>query len=252
MTTLRSRSALLDRCRLATPMLCVALLLAATLHPASAQEPAGMGQIGAMKEQLEEGLAKQRAYEWIETTTVFLDDEAKSTQQKRCYYGADGQIQKLPIAGAGAEDDSGRRPRGIRGRVVERKQADMQETMESTMALIRRYVPPDPNRIEAAKDSGRLLLSPPDRAGKMQIVIRDYVRIGDTLTLRIDAASRMVETLDVATLVEDQADAVGLTTTMGSLPDGAIYPAKTVLDITEEDLRVVVENTGYRLIRPTP
>src|SRR3954469_25510551 len=52
-------------------------------------------QVSALKQSLQQGLAKVRQYEWIETTVVSLNGEEKARTQKRCYYGPDGKVQKV-------------------------------------------------------------------------------------------------------------------------------------------------------------
>jgi hypothetical protein len=50
--------------------------------------------VGALKATLAASQATLRQYEWIETTVVSLKGEEKSRKQQRCYYGADGTLQK--------------------------------------------------------------------------------------------------------------------------------------------------------------
>ena len=65
------------------------------------------------------GLAALRQYEWVETTIVSVKGEEKSRTQNSCYYRADGKVQKTQISAA--PEDSGRKKRGVRGRIVESK-----------------------------------------------------------------------------------------------------------------------------------
>ncbi len=46
-----------------------------------------------------EGSKKLAQYQWIETTVISLKGEEKSRKQNQCYYGADGKVQKVPVAG---------------------------------------------------------------------------------------------------------------------------------------------------------
>ena len=64
--------------------------------PATAQ-PAPEERVAAIKQSLQESMAALRQYEWVETTIVSLKGEEKSRAQKRCYYGADGKIQKIAL-----------------------------------------------------------------------------------------------------------------------------------------------------------
>ena len=92
----------------------------------------------ALKQSLEKDQATLRKYEWIETTVVSYKGEEKSNAQKRCYYGADGVLQKVPVASSSAD-----MPGGIRGRAAKRKKEDVTEYMQKAVALIHQYVPPN-------------------------------------------------------------------------------------------------------------
>ena len=55
-------------------------------------------------------MGSARKYEWVETTTISLKGEEKGKKQNRCYYGADGKVQKISIdQPAQAQDRAGRR-----------------------------------------------------------------------------------------------------------------------------------------------
>ena len=86
----------------------VASLLAAG-GVAIAQETTPEEPVAALKQSLAENQARLRQYEWVETTAVSLKGEEKSRTQKRCYYGADGKVQKTVIAEPAQEANQGRR-----------------------------------------------------------------------------------------------------------------------------------------------
>src|SRR5947209_7216919 len=55
-------------------------------------------RIAAVKKSFADSQALLRNYEWIETTVTSLKGEEKSRVVKRCYYGADGALQKVPVS----------------------------------------------------------------------------------------------------------------------------------------------------------
>ncbi len=77
------------------------------------------------------------------------------------------------------EGGGGRKRRGVRGRVVQNKTEDMKEYVEQAMALVKQYVPPDPQKIQTAKDAGRTTLSVHDNATRIRLEIPDYLKAGD-------------------------------------------------------------------------
>jgi hypothetical protein len=224
------------------------VLLAGIAGPAAAQQPTPAAppspeaRVAALKTSLQTGLAGQRNYEWIETTAVSMKGEEKKRTQNRCYYGADGKLEKVPIEG---ESESGGK-RGLRGKAVENKKEDIGETMKQAVALVKGYVPPDPARIQAAKEAGKLAVMSPDPSGQVQVKISDYLKPGDSMTMSLDAAKNSLLGIAVNSYMKDADDVVTMKATLGALGDGTIYPATITLDIKSENLTVAIENSGYK------
>jgi len=228
---------------------CFILLASVALlaPPTAAQEtpPApGQDRVAAVKTSLQSSMAALRQYEWIETTAISLKGEEKSSKENRCYYGADGKVQKVPVESA--PEGGGKKPRGVRGRIVENKKEDISESMKEAIGLVKEYVPPEPARIQAAKEAGKVTVSPPDAQGKARVVINDYLKAGDSLALDLDAASNRIAGLTVSSYTDKEKHAVALKVGFGGLADGTIYPANVVLDVKEENLSVAIKNSGYR------
>jgi len=227
----------------------IAVLSLCLVLPAAAQQPpdAAAGKkdhAAAIKESLQKSMAALRQYQWVETTAVSMKGEEKSRTENSCYYGADGKVQKTPLT-APATDD-GKKSRGIKGRAVENKKEDISDAMKEAVALVKEYVPPDPARIQAAKEAGRVTVTPPDPTGQVRLVIKDYLKPGDSLTLDANAATDRISGVTVATFTDKEKDAVGLKVSFGAFADGTVYPAKIQLDVAAQNLSVAIENSGYK------
>jgi hypothetical protein len=225
----------------------VAFLLSAAA-PIVAQQPTapagGTDHVAAIKQSLQQSAAALRQYQWVETTAVSIKGEEKSRTQNNCYYGADGKLQKTPVAAAPASDS--KKQRGLKGRAAENKKEDISESMQEAVGLVKQYVPPDPARIQAAKDAGKLSVTPPDPQGRVQVVIKDYLKAGDSLTIDVNAATNVISSLTVATFTDSAKDTVGMKVSWGSLADGTLYAATIQLDVAAQNLAVAIENTGYK------
>src|SRR5512140_313857 len=79
---------------------------------ALAQQPTTQERVVALKASLAASEAILKQYEWVETTTVSVKGEQKSQQMKRCYYGADGKVQKVPLT----TPPPAEKKRGLRGK----------------------------------------------------------------------------------------------------------------------------------------
>jgi len=218
----------------------IALLSFYLVQPAAAQQD----HATAVKESLQKSMAALRQYQWVETTVVSIKGEEKSRTQSNCFYGADGKVQKTPVAAP--PQDQGKQKRGVRGKVVENKKEEISDATKEAIALVKQYVPPDPAKIQAAKAAGKLTVTPPDAQGNVQIVIKDYLKAGDSLALSANAATDRIGGVTVATFTDSAKDAVELKVAFGAFADGTVYPATIQLDVAAQKLAVAIENSGYK------
>jgi len=214
---------------------------------AAAQTPPP--QVAALKESLAKNQVALKQYSWVETTVISLKGEEKARKQQRAYYGADGKLTKIPIGEpqpeAGAKGGRGGRGGRVKEKIVENKKDEMQDYMERAVTLIHTYVPPSPAQIQKAKDAGKMRVNPPQQ-GKARIEFPDFVQPSDLLAIDLDTAASRLSAISVATYLEKREDAVTLDVAFGALADGTSYTAKTTLDATAKNIRVVVTNAGHR------
>lgn len=183
-----------------------------------------------------------KQYEWVETTVVSLKGEEKSRKQERCYYGADGGVQKVELN----KSPEPKKKRGIRGRIVEKKKEEMTDYMKAAVSLVKAYVPPSPAQIQVAKDTGKVSIDVLQPGRRARLNFRDYVKPGDNLGVEVDLANNRPLALKVSTYLEGASDAVTLDVRMGQLNDGTTYPSNVMLNAKAKNITVTVENSGYR------
>jgi len=248
-------------CQPISKAMMVAAAMLALTSSTGAQQPAAQpggdtktDRVAALKQSLQQGQALIRKYEWVETTIISMKGEEKARKQNRCYYGADGKVQKTPIAGdapkaaaeSGGGGRSGRRGGGkVKEHVVENKKGEIQDYMEGAVALIHQYVPPDPARIQAAKEGGRIKAEP-QAGGQARLQISEYLKPKDSMTIDIDGTANRLLGLGVNTYLDKPDEPVTLAVQMSALPDGATYAAQTTLEATAKNIRVVIQNSGHR------
>jgi hypothetical protein len=221
---------------------------------ASAQQPAAgapADPVSALKQSIGEGTKKLAQYEWVETTIINLKGEEKGRTLKRCYYGADGKVQKVPIEqpAAPAQEQGGgrggRRGGKVKEHIVDKKKDEMKDYMEGAAALVHSYVPPTPPQIQAVKDGGRLAVTP-QAGGQVRLEMKQYLKAGDALTIDLDPAANRLLGLGVNSYLDKPEDVVTLAVKMNTLPDGALYAAQTTLDAKAKNIQVVITNSGHK------
>jgi hypothetical protein len=182
-----------------------------------------------------------RSYSWLEKTELSLKGEVKSTKVDMCKYGPDGKVQKTPVV----EPPPPEKQRGLKGKIVAKKTGEMKEELESAAALVQRYVPPSPDKIQVVMNAGTASLSQAG-PGALALTFAGYEKAGDALTLTFDSAVKALRQIKVATWLEKPDEPVTFTVTMQSLPDGLNYPGSIVLSIPSSKIEVRITKSNYQ------
>lgn len=205
------------------------------------------GMIQALKQSLARNQAALRKYTWTETTQISFKGKVKKWEQMQCRYGPDGTLQKTLIQQQAEE----RRHMGpLRKAIMEQKKEEMQGYIERATQLARDYVPPDPQRIQAAETAGNVFLQPQSAEGLGGVTMKNYLLPGDTISLGFDLKEKKIRSYIVQSYLDDPKDAITLTINFASLPDGTSYPQQTMLYAPTKEIQVSVFNSGYEKTVP--
>ncbi len=219
-------------------MIIGAVVLLATVQ-AVPQDPQLQEKLAAVKQSMAENKQKLRQYKWIETTQLTLKGDQKPPSQNSCVYGPDGQVQKTLISPPPEQPSGGR----MKQKIIAKKKEEMKDYMGDVKALLSLYVPPDPQKMQAAYQAGKVSLNPVP--GAVNLVFTDYAQPGDKMTLTFETATKKITGLNINTYMGNEKDAVALQVQMGSLPDGTNYVQQTVLNAAAKQLVVTTTNSNY-------
>jgi hypothetical protein len=209
---------------------------------ALAQQPTAQERVVALKASLASSQAILKQYEWVETTVISLKGEEKSRQMNRCYYGAEGKVQKVPLT----TPPPAEKKRGLRGKILEKKTEELTDYMKEAVGLVKTYVPPSPTKIQAAKDAGKVSIDVLEPGKRARLNFRDYEKPGDNLGVEVNLANNRPLGVNVSTYLDEAKDAVTLDVRMGQLTDGTTYASDVTLIAKAKNLTVTVQNSGYR------
>jgi len=207
---------------------CLTLLVAFAPMASAQQGPAD--RVAAIKEWLAQSKAQLKGYQWTQTTVVTLRGDVKTTKVSRCYYDATGTLQKEPVSASPALEN----------------ERDLTDTTQKAVALVKTYVPPNPLKLQARKDAGKVSLDSAPGGQNIRVNFHDYEVPGDNLSVTMDPATNRLLGLDVATYIDESKDSVTLAVTIGTLPDGTEYPNVITLNAASKELTVTATNSGYR------
>lgn len=222
--------------KLILPVLLSLLSLAGIAH-------AGMSQrISDLKANMEASKVILRGYQWVETTTVSVNGEEKSSKQQLCYYGNDGTIQRTDLSNQQFNQNNGI----LFHRFRERKKEELTDYMKQAVALVKSYVPPSSARIQAVKDNGNASLTPLEGGKIVRLTFTGYQLPGDTYSIDINLTTNRPIHARVSTYLGDPSQPVTLNITMGQLDAGATFARDITLNAPAKNLTVTIHNGGYR------
>jgi hypothetical protein len=219
-------------------LFCLVALVAGAQGP----PPEVQQKLAAVKEAVAANQAALRKYQWTEHTAISLKGEVKSTKDEMCRYGPDGKVQKTELSPPPPQGSK----RGLKGKIVEKKKDELEDYMQRAVSLVKDYVPPNPQNLEQAFQSGNAMVGEAG-PGMVQVQIKNYWKMGDALTLTFNSAAKVLTAVTVNTYL-DEKDPITLQVNFQTLPDGTNYAATTTLDAPGKKVGVQVQSSNYQRI----
>lgn len=184
------------------------------------------------------------SYSWTEQDTISLKGEVKKVQHYQVRLGPDGKPQKTSLdPPEDAAPPSGGR---LKQHVVAKKKEEYKDYAESMKALAQQYAPPDPAKIQQAAAQGNISLGTVAGSPSLvQLVIKNYVKPGDSMTLVFDKEQKSIVRVQIASYMDDPKDAMNLTVNYSKLPDGTNHIDSVVIDGVSKQLNVAIQNSNY-------
>jgi hypothetical protein len=234
----------------ATPLLWLRVLSTALVSvlglSAAAQNPELQQRVSEVKLAAAENKQALAHYSWQQQQTTAIKGEVKDTKLFQVHVGAEGQPQKVELENTPAASGGG--GGRIKRHVVEKKKEEYQEYGEAIRALAEKYAQPDPGRLQQAFQQGNISLGPVGIPGEVKLLISNYVKPGDKVTLIFNRQARAIQSLEVASYLNDPADAVTIEAQFSKLPDGTNHVATMQVKGVSKNLLVTTENTNYQRI----
>lgn len=221
--------------------LTIGLLFALTGSLAVAQNQQMEEKLMALKQNQQVNKQKLAQYTWTETETIAIKGEAKDTKVYQVQM-INGQQQKTEVSNQQAQQ--GGREGRLKERVIEKKKEEYQEYGQQIAALAKQYTTPDPDRLMQAKQAGNVSLQPGD--GTVALVIKNYVKQGDSITFTLDPQSKQLQNVRVSSYLNDPNNAVTISAEFAQLPDGTHHVASTLINGVSKQLTVNDQNSNYQ------
>jgi hypothetical protein len=225
------------------------LAIAATCsHSAVGQSPEVQQKVAELKAAMAQNKQALFQYSWVEQDTISLKGEQKKQEQFQVRLGPDGKPQKTPIDQSAPPPSTGRNGR-LKQHVVEKKKEEYKDYADSIKALVQQYVPPDKDALDQARQKGNITASPEaDTPGQFKLVITNYIKPGDNMTLVVDKATKSLVSLTIATYLTDPKDAVTVSVQFAAAPGGPNHVASQTINGVSKQLTIAVQNSNYQKV----
>ena len=221
----------------------IAMQMLIVVMVTAAQNPQLQGKVEEIKSAQAANKRALAQYTWQETETISIKGDVKDTKVYQVSVGPNGQQQKTQISNQQAQQ-SGRQGR-VKQRVVEKAKADYQQYGEQIGALAKQYTTPDPDRLQQAREQGNISITPAGE-GTVSLVIKNYVKPNDSVTLVFNSAQKAVQNIQVSSYLNDPGDAVTIQAVFAKLPDGTNHVSNTTINGVSKHLTVQTQNANYQ------
>ena len=198
----------------------------------------------AIKQAQETNKQKIAQYTWQETETISIKGNVKDTKVYQVQM-VNGQPQKTLLNDQKAQ--SGGREGRVKERVIQKETGEYEQYGQQIGALAKQYTTPNPEALMKAKQAGNISLQP--GGGTLSLVIKNYVKQGDSMTMTINEQTHSPASVQVNSYLSDPKDAVTISAQFAQLPDGTNHVATTNIDGVSKHLGINEQNSNYQKLQ---
>ena len=228
----------------AVPVLLVLAGGARFTPPVSAQNQEMQERVAELKQAMAQNKQALAQYTWVEQVTISLKGEQKKQEHFQVRLGPDGKPQKTSLDPPPAPPEHEGR---LKKHVIEKKTEEYKDYADQIKALIQEYVPPEKDLIEQARAKGNIMTGPAAGAtGQYRLVLSNYVKQGDNMTLVVDKAQKDLTSLSIATYLDDPKDAVNVTVQFARVPNGPNHVSAETINGVSKQLTIAIQNSNYQ------
>src|SRR6476661_9761177 len=134
-------------------------------------------------------------YTWQQQEIILIKDRFDSQRLFQVEVGSDGRTEKMPLDLPEETSSSQKGERGVREWVMEKKKHAVQQYARELQGLAEAYVEASPDLLRSAYDRRELSMKPAAR-GSRQMLIHNYLKPDDTVTLTFDEKADELQSID--------------------------------------------------------
>ena len=201
-------------------------------------------RVAEVKEAVARNKQALAQYTWVQQVTISLKGEQKKQEHFQVRLGPDGKPQKQSLDPPPAPPKHEGR---LKKHIVEKKKQEYREYADQIKELIQQYVPPEKDMLEQAYQKGNIMVGPePGASGQYRLLISNYIKQGDKMTLVVDKTQKELSSLSIATYLDDPKDAVNVSVVFARVPGGPNHVSGETIDGVSKRLTIAIQNSNYQ------
>ncbi|MDE3135147.1 MAG: hypothetical protein KGL59_01105 [Acidobacteriota bacterium] len=212
---------------------------------AQAQNPQLQERVAEIRQASAQNKQLLAQYTWQEQQTISIKGDVKKQAVYQVHLGPDGKPQKTQISPQ-QQSSNGGRDRGLRGRIQEKKIGDFEQYAKQVAALAQSYAQPEPGRLQQLYQQGNISLGSGGEPGLIRMVIHNYVKQGDTVTLVFNRAQKALQSMNVSSYLDNPQDAVTISGQYARIPGGPNHVDTMTVNGVSKQLTVTMQNSNYQ------
>lgn len=190
-----------------------------------------------------------KAFSYQQRMQLQLKGETKKVTLTQMSHDLNGNLQKTqlsedPPPDAPQQSSGGGRGGRLKQRIVAKKTGEFKQMMGEIVDLVKSYTELPPQQLQASLKQATFSPGEGDMAGSVQIVMRNVIQSGDSMTIWIDRTAMLYRRAVIATTYEG--NPVTTTANYAMLPTGQVYMSQTTVDYPKKQVVVELDNMNYQ------
>jgi hypothetical protein len=223
----------------------VAVVAFAIVPTDRAQNQQMQERIAEIKQSMAQNKQALAQYTWQEQQTVSVKGEVKKQTTFLVRIGPDGKQQKTEIGVPDQSSDGGRR-HGLKHRIVEKKKTEFEDYAKEIAALAQSYLQQEPGKVQQLYQQGNVTLGSAGEPGKIRIIIQNYVKQGDSVTIIYNRPRQAIHSIQISSYLNDPSDAVKISAQFAQVPNGPNCASDVIVNGVSKQLTVEMQNSNYQ------
>jgi len=216
---------------------------ATCVENAHAQSPELQQRVAEVKAASTQNKQALMSFNWTEQVTISLKGDVKKVDHYQVRLGPDGTPQKTSLDAPAPPPSGGR----LKQRVVANKTDEYTDYANSMKALAQQYVPPDGALLQQAYAQGNITLEPvPGKPDAVQLVVHNYLKPQDSMTLVFDKVQKALLGVQVASYMSGPSDAMTLSVQFSQIPGGPNHVSSMDMNGVSKQLNIATQNSNYQ------